>query len=122
MRARGPCRRRQGDDVVVDVTGLASDEFGAGDAFIFGFVGEHRAVDDVADGVDAGDASAVVGVGFDAFAVVEFDADGVEAEVVGVGAATDGDEDDIGGVRTAFVCAFPFEGDGRVCRLLLSCR
>ena len=40
-----------GNGVVIHVPGFAGEEFGAGDAFLLGLVREHRAGDDVADGV-----------------------------------------------------------------------
>src|ERR1043165_5275200 len=55
-----------GCDVVVDVAGFSGDEFGEGDAFVFGLVGEHWTGDDVADGVDSGDVGFEVSVGDDA--------------------------------------------------------
>jgi len=63
----------------------------------FGLVREHGAGDDVTDGPDAGGGGLEVGVDLDAFLFVELHAGLVEAEVVGEGAAADGDEDFVGG-------------------------
>ena len=41
------------DHVVVHVPGLTGNDLGSGDAFIFGFVREHRPGDHIANGVDA---------------------------------------------------------------------
>src|SRR6202035_6023692 len=43
------------NDVVVHVSSLAGENFGDRDAFLLGLVRQHRAGDDIADGIDAGD-------------------------------------------------------------------
>ena len=46
------------DHVVIHMAGLAGEDFGDRDAFVLGLVRQHRAGDDVADGIDAGDIGA----------------------------------------------------------------
>ena len=53
------------------------------DAFLLGLMCEHRAGDDVADGVDAGDIGAQMRVDDNAAAIVPLDAGRVETEAVG---------------------------------------
>lgn len=84
------------DNTVVNVTGFAGDDFGAGHAFIFGFVGEHGADHHVADGIDAREVSAEVVVGDDALTLVEFESGFLGAEADRVGLTSHGDEDLIG--------------------------
>ena len=83
------------DGVVVDVAVLAGDVFDARDAFFFGLVGEHRAGDHVADGVDAGHVRLEEGVGLDAALVVDGDAGFLKAEAVGEGAAANREKHNI---------------------------
>ena len=85
-----------GDDIVVHVPGFARDQFDAGDAFLLGFVRQHRARDDVADRVNAGDVGAEHLIHFDPAAVVERDPYLVCADAFGKSAATDRDEDFVG--------------------------
>lgn len=85
-----------GNDVVVYMTGLSGDAFDAGDAFFFGFVGEHGSGDDIADGVDAGDVGLEVLVDRDASFFVGFESGFFEPESFGEGLAADGNENFIG--------------------------
>jgi hypothetical protein len=79
------------------------------DAFGAGGVGEERgAGDEVADGVDGGLGGAAVGVGLDE-AAVEFDAGGLEADVVGHGLAADGEQEVAGGDGGGFAAGGGFE-------------
>jgi hypothetical protein len=84
------CVGDAGNGVVVDMAVAGDDLFDAGDAFFFGFMGEHGAGNDVANGVEAGHVGGEMFVDFDAAALVGFDGDLAEAELVGVGDATDG--------------------------------
>ena len=43
-----------GNDVVIHMPRLAGQHFGQRHAFILGLVRQHRAADDIADGIDAG--------------------------------------------------------------------
>ena len=94
-----------GNDIVVHVPGFARDQFDAGNAFFLGFVREHRARDDVADRVNAGDIGAEHFIHFDPAALVERDADFVRADAFRKSAATDGDEDFVG-FEIEFLAAF----------------
>ena len=80
------------NDVVVHVSGLAGDDLGDSDAFILRLVGEHRAGDHVADGVDAWDIGGVMPIDADAAAIIARDADGIEAEAFGIGHTPDRDQ------------------------------
>ena len=100
-----------GDDVVVHVPGFARDQFDAGDAFLLGFVRQHRTGDDVADRVNAGDVGPKHLVHFDPATLVERDADFVRADSFGKRAATDGDEHFVG-FEVQFFAAFGGGGDG----------
>ena len=85
-----------GDGVVVDVAVILGQVFDGGDAFFLCFVREHGAEGAVADDADVRDFGPVFAVDDQAAAVVGFQAHGVEVEARGVGAAADGDEDDVG--------------------------
>jgi hypothetical protein len=92
-----------GDGVVIHVPGSGDDVFHAGDTFLGCFVGQHRAGDDVADRVGSLRFGGEVFVDGDAAAWVEFNPGSVEAKVVCVGFAADGDQNVIGGQgRRAF--------------------
>ena len=69
---------------------------GAGHGFVFGLVRQHRAFAAIADGPDARDIGLEMRVGDDAAALVERDADLVEAQIVDEGAPPDGDQHDVG--------------------------
>ena len=62
-----------GDDIVVDVSVLASQRLHARNSFLLGLVCEHRASNAIADGVDARDAGREIteGGGHDALGLVE---------------------------------------------------
>ena len=49
----GPSVDDAGDGVVIDVAGLAGQDFDRDDAFVLGLVGQHGSADDVAECVDA---------------------------------------------------------------------
>ena len=74
---------------------LAGEDFGDGDAFVLGLVGEHRAAHDIADRVDARDVGLEMVVDHDLAALVR-DPGGFEAEPLGVRTPADRDEHDIG--------------------------
>ena len=78
---------------------LAGEPLGQRDAFFFGLVRQHRALDDVADGIDAGQGGGVVRVDGDAALVVDSQAAGAETAVVGGGATADRHEHDVGAER-----------------------
>ncbi len=78
------------------MAGLAGDDFGGRDAFVFGLVRQHRARDDVADGVDAGDIGAEMLVDEHPAAIVFLHADRLETKPVGVWHTADSDQHDVG--------------------------
>ena len=75
---------------------------------------------DVADGVDAVDRGAEMGVDDDAAALVALDADLVEAEALGVGPPADGDQHDVGVERLAVAARRRLDRDLE--RLAACCR
>ena len=104
-----------GDDVEADAVGLAQDMVDGTQALCLGGMGELDATVDVADGIDAGDVGLHVVIDGDALAVVG-NASSLQVEVVHVGAAARGDEDDVGFQIDALTLAL--EGhDGRVAAL-----
>ncbi len=80
------------DGGVVDVAVLAGHDLDSSNALLLGLVGEHRAGNNVADGVDARHVALEVGVNLD-LAALGGDAQSLEAETLGVGATAGGDED-----------------------------
>ena len=81
-------------DAVGDAAGIVVEQVGGDDLeVVVGGVGEGAASVAVAEGPDAGDVGAELVVDGDVAALVVGDAGFFEAEVVGVGAAADGEED-----------------------------
>ena len=93
------------------MAGFARDQFDAGDAFLLGFVREHRAGDHIADRVEAGDIGAKSFVDFDPASIVERDADLIRTDAFGESATADGNEDLVG-FEIQFFAAFGGSGDG----------
>src|SRR6056297_2162091 len=85
-----------GDDAIVHMAMFAGDHLGGGHAFILGLVGEHGAVNGIADGVDAVDIGAPLVIGFDLATLGHLDAEGIEAKAIGEGFAAGGDQNGIG--------------------------
>src|SRR5699024_6115073 len=85
-----------GHRVVVDVAAAGLDRLDAGHAVLLGLVGEHRARDDVADGVEALGAGAEGGVALHAAALVALHPARLQPQALGVGLAADGDQDTVG--------------------------
>lgn len=83
------------DGAVVDVAVTLFDVFNRCDGFFFGFMGEHGAEGAVTDDADVGEFGAVLLVDYEAAFVVDFEADIFEAEASGVGAAANGDKDNV---------------------------
>ena len=84
-----------GDGVVVDVTGALGDVFDCGDGLFLGFMGEHGAEGAVTDDANVWQFSAVLFIDDEAAFVVKVEVEVFEAETGCVGAAADGDEDDV---------------------------
>ncbi|MCY1443479.1 hypothetical protein D9M71_598970 [compost metagenome] len=80
-----------GDEVVVDLMGLAGDPLDAGHRFVFGLVREHRAGGDVTDNPDPWHRRAVVLIGEHA-ALVGFQADIFQAQALGIRTTADSDQ------------------------------
>ncbi len=76
------CVNDTGDGLVVHMAGLARDDFHAGDAFVFGFMCQHRPRDHVADGINAFDICAEMFVHFDALLFVKLHAGFLRAQAV----------------------------------------
>jgi hypothetical protein len=73
----------------------AGDDLGGDDPLVAPLVGEQEATDDVADGVDTRLGGAQVRARLDE-AAFDLDRSGVQADVLGVAGAADGDEEDLG--------------------------
>ncbi|KUP94357.1 hypothetical protein TRIHO_06760 [Tritonibacter horizontis] len=92
------------NDAVVHVAMFARDHLGDGHAFVFGLMGQHRPLDDVADGVDALDVGGPVAVGGDLAAFGHLDPQRIKAEALRIGFAPGGNQHHIG-VEGFFVAA-----------------
>lgn len=84
-----------GDAAVVDVTVALLDVLDGSDGLLLGLVGKHGSESAVTDHADVGDLGAVLLVDDKTAALVLLDTDALEVETLGVGAATDGDEDNV---------------------------
>ena len=82
-----------GDGAVVDVTVAFGDVFNCGDSFFLSLVREHGSKCAVADDTDMRQFGAVLFVDYHATFIVDVEADVLEAEAGGVGAAADRYED-----------------------------
>ena len=101
------------EDAVGDAAGVVVEQVGGYDfVVVVGGVGEGAASVAVAEGPDAGDVGAELVVYGDEAVLVVLDAGAVEAEVVGVGAAADGEEDV--GADAVGVSSSQFDADGYV--------
>jgi hypothetical protein len=67
-----------------------------GDTLLLSLVGQHGTEGDVSDALDVRDRRVELRVDHDPAAVVDFDADLVEVETLGVRTTTDRDEDNVG--------------------------
>ena len=81
--------------MVVHVAMAGLDVLDSGDTFLFGFVGKHRSESDVTDTFDALDGSVELVIDNNAALGVDFDANLLETETVGVGTTADRDENDV---------------------------
>ena len=84
---------------------LPCQNLGHGDAFVFGLVGQHGALDHVADGIDAGDAGCEFLIDRDPPAIVGLDLKLGEPEALGVGYAPHRDQHDIAVKRLRLAAA-----------------
>ena len=78
------------------MAGLSGDHLGHRHALVLGLMRQHRAVDDVADGVDVVDAAAEVIVGDHPTRFIEGDAHVLKAETLGQGTSADREQHDVG--------------------------
>ena len=85
-----------GDGTVIDVAIAFFDIFDGRDGFLLGLVRKHGTESAVADDADMRQFGAVLLVDDEAAFVVDFEADVLEAEAGSIGAAADGDEDNVG--------------------------
>jgi len=91
----GVCVDDGGNSVVVNVTVTSGDRLGHRDALLLGLVGEHWPRDHIADGEDALLVGLELPIDLNPALVVNINADLLESEVGGVGAATDAHQHDI---------------------------
>lgn len=84
---------------------MARDDLRNGHAFILGLVREHRARDDVADGINALEAGGEMRIDLHTTTGIERDAGFLQTQAIGVRHAADADEHDVG-----------FDGLGRTAR------
>merc|ERR1712107_39382 len=91
----GVCVHDGGNGTIVDVAVILCDELDGGDGLLFGLVGKHGTKGYIANDADVGDLGAVFLVDNNAAAVVGFEINVLEAKTGSVGAAADGDQDDV---------------------------
>ena len=97
-----------GDSDIFDMGAFSCDEFGDGDPLFRGFMGEHGAIDKVSDSKDMGMGGPKIVIDGEEASLIGGDLKGFEAEPLGVGAATDGDENFFGGEG---LFSFDLQGD-----------
>ncbi len=97
------------DDFVIDMTEAGKHSFNAGDAFFFGFVGQHGSANDVTDRINSAYGCLVAGTDTHKSSLVSLHADGIKSEGVDAGPSADGNKHAItnDGVGT-------FDGDGSI--------
>src|SRR5262249_18639704 len=105
------------NDLVVYIPVLARDDLGKRYSLVFGLMGEHRAVHNVADGVNPGDARFKMLVDHHA-AMLHRNAKHFEAEPIGERPPADGDKNGIGRKHNSFAAARGHDGDIESCRRL----
>ena len=93
------------DYSIIHMPVFAGDHFGGGHALILGFMCQHRAVDRIADGIDAGDVGLPMVVCFDLAAVAHLDTQCGQSQPVGKGFAPCGDQNDIS-IQLVFAVVF----------------
>ena len=85
-----------GDHIVVHMARLAGEDFGHGHALILGLVGQHRAGNGIADGVETLDIGGKMGIGLDLAARQHRDPQRLQPQTGGVGFAARGQQHDVG--------------------------
>ena len=101
---------------------LAGNQFGHGDGFVFGLVRQHGAFAAIADGINARHIGFVMRVGDDAAAFVQRNAHLVQAQTVGIGPPSDGDQHDIGFDHGLVAARGGLDRDGQAGLLFLHAR
>ena len=89
------CVDDAGDGNILDMGRLTGDNFCYGHSLFGGFMGQHRAVYDVSDGIDVGMGGAEVVVDLDESPLIGGDRESFKAEALGVGTSSDRDEDNV---------------------------
>ena len=85
-----------GDHIIVHMTGLPSQKFRHGHAFIFGLMRQHGARNCVANSVNTSNIGGIMRIGLDLPALSQGDAKRVQSEAVDIGASSRGDKHHIG--------------------------
>ena len=122
---RGDFRRRidhARNDVVVHMAMFAGDDFGGRHALVFGFVGQHRAGDRIADRIDARHRGLPMVVDLDEAAIGHGDACRLEAQTFDKGTTAGCDQNDLGRNLLLAVVLFQRVVDGRLAVLGLDAR
>ena len=84
-----------GNAAIVDVAVTLLDVLDGSNGLLLSLVGKHGAEGDITNATNVGDLGAVLGVDDDAAALILLEANVLEAETLGIGAAADSDKDDI---------------------------
>ncbi len=98
-----------GDQVVVDNRILSCQLFSQHNTFIHRLVGEHRAVDQVADGIDVRHVGLVVVVDFDPPVFVQFDLRFIKSQSFSTGFTASGNQHLVAGQR---LCSLSLQVSG----------
>lgn len=85
----------RGNAAVVDVAVTLLDVLNGSNGLLLGLVGKHGAEGDITNAANVGDLGAVLGVDDDTAALVLLEANVLEAETLGVGAAANSDKNDV---------------------------
>ena len=101
------------DDAIVHMAMFARDHLGRCHALVLGLVGQHRALDRVANGIDAGNVGTPLGVGGDLAALGHLHAQRFQPQPVGKGLAAGGDQHHLGLGRV--FAAVLAQGIGNLC-------
>lgn len=92
----GVCVHDGRDAAVVDVAVALGNVLDDGNSLLLGLVGKHGAKGHVTNAADVRDLGSVLGVDDDAAALVQLEANVLQAQALSVGTAADGDQDNLG--------------------------
>ena len=101
-----------GYHTIVNMRFLTRQTFGAGHAFVFGLMRQHRPVDTITKRVNARYIGLVMGVSLDLSTLGDFDTQLCQTQAVGERAAARGDQNSVGVHRAFAVVAAQFVRDG----------